>query len=307
MRPGPQEPGDEPVRSVLVYRALGLGDLLTGVPALRQLRRALPQARISLATPGALRPLVELIGAVDELLPTEELAPVDWTGPAPDLAIDLHGNGPASRTLLTGHRVLAFNTPDGPRWDPDEHERARWCRLVAHGLGVPGDPDDVLLDLPAEPSPATGAVVIHPGAASPSRRWPPERFAAVARELARSQRVVITGSASERSLVARVLRLAGPGVETLETGLAQLAALVAGASLVVCGDTGVGHLASAYATPSVLLFGPTPPTTWGPPPGPHRVLWHGPHRGDPHGDQPDPALLEIQVEEVLRSVPQPSA
>jgi hypothetical protein len=50
----------------------------------------------------------------------------------------------------------------------------------------------------------------------------------------------------------------------------------------------------------VLLFGPTPPAEWGPPPERrrHRVLWAG-TTGDPHGDRPDPGLLSIAVEQVL--------
>jgi ADP-heptose:LPS heptosyltransferase len=59
------------------------------------------------------------------------------------------------------------------------------------------------------------------------------------------------------------------------TDVGELAALVAGARLVVCGDTGVGHLATGYGTPSVLLFGPNPPAIWGPlvDLDRHRVLW----------------------------------
>ena len=82
--------------------------------------------------------------------------------------------------------------------------------------------------------------------------------------------------------------------------LLELVALVGRARLVVCGDTGVAHVASNYRTPSVLLFGPVSPAAWGPPAdGPHRVLWHGDGTGDPHGQQTDPALLAITVPEVL--------
>ncbi|PSK61743.1 hypothetical protein B0E53_06352 [Micromonospora sp. MH33] len=58
------------------------------------------------------------------------------------------------------------------------------------------------------------------------------------------------------------------------TGLAELAALVAGARLVVSGDTGAAHLATGYGTASVVLFGPVPAAHWGPPPDRprHRVL-----------------------------------
>lgn len=299
--------------SVLLLRALGLGDFLAGVPAFRAVRRALPAHRVVLAAPPALAPLVPLTGAIDEHVPTGELEPVPWTGEPPDLAIDLHGNGPESRRLLEAlgaGRVVGFSRPGDPSepvWRDDEHERARWCRLLTEALGWPADPDDLLLAPPAAPSPVPGCVVVHPGAAYPSRRWPVERFAAVARDLATDHRVVVTGSAGERALAERTAAAAGLPADAVlagRTDLASLAALVASAALVVCGDTGVAHLASAYGRPSVVLFGPTPPAWWGPPDRPeHVALWHverhGDRRGDPWADEPDPRLLEITPAEVV--------
>jgi len=148
------------------------------------------------------------------------------------------------------------------------------------------------------------ATVVHPGAASAARRWPAERWAAVARaERVAGRRVVVTGSDAERALAEGVARAAGlaPGdVLAGRTDLLELAAVVAGAGRVLCGDTGVAHLATAFGVPSVLLFGPTPPSEWGPPPerGQHVVLHRG-DRGDPHADAPDPALLAITVADVL--------
>jgi ADP-heptose:LPS heptosyltransferase len=63
----------------------------------------------------------------------------------------------------------------------------------------------------------------------------------------------------------------------------------------------VAHVASAYGTPSVVLFGPVPPAWWGPRSGPHRTLWHG-RRGNTFADRPDPGLLRISVAEVLTAV-----
>jgi ADP-heptose:LPS heptosyltransferase len=153
-----------------------------------------------------------------------------------------------------------------------------------------------------------GCEVVHPGAASAARRWPADRFAAVARALAGSgQRVVVTGGHDERDLAARVAAGAGLPADAVlagRTSLVELAGVVATASLVVCGDTGVAHLATAYATPSVVLFGPVAPALWGPPARPeHRALWAG-RSGDPHGDAPDPGLLEISVDDVLAAVDQ---
>jgi ADP-heptose:LPS heptosyltransferase len=84
------------------------------------------------------------------------------------------------------------------------------------------------------------------------------------------------------------------------TTLVQLTAVVGAAGRVVCGDTGVAHLATAVGTPSVVLFGPTSPARWGPPPerSIHRVLWAG-TEGSPHAEQPDPGLLRIGVDVVV--------
>jgi ADP-heptose:LPS heptosyltransferase len=115
--------------------------------------------------------------------------------------------------------------------------------------------------------------------------------------------VVVTGGPAERSLAEQVAALAGlpaGAVAAGRTSLAGLARLVAGADLVVCGDTGVAHLATATGARSVLLFGPVPPTEWGPVRDldRHVVLWSG-RRGDPHGATPDPGLLAIGVPQVL--------
>jgi ADP-heptose:LPS heptosyltransferase len=144
---------------------------------------------------------------------------------------------------------------------------------------------------------------VHPGAAFGAKRWPAERFAAVAAALEGPAPVVVTGSAAERECAEKVAAGAGlPADRVLagRTDLAELAALVAGADLVVCGDTGIAHLASAFGTPSVVLFGPVGPARWGPPPGPHIALEHPAlRRGEAFADDPDPALLAITVDEVL--------
>jgi ADP-heptose:LPS heptosyltransferase len=295
-----------------VLRPLGLGDLLTGVPAIRGIRAAVPGHRLVLATTTALAPLAALIDAVDEVLPARELEPLDWAGPPPELAVDLHGRGPLSHVVVADlhpHRLLTFASPGypGPTWYPDEHEVRRWCRLVDEGLGGSCDPDALDLAAPPEPPVVTGAAVVHPGAAFPGRRWPPDRFAAVARHLAAAgYDVVLTGGPAERDLALGVAEAAGLPEDAVLAGRTtslQLAAVIAAARVVVCGDTGVAHLATAYRRPSVVLFGPVSPALWGPPPRrQHVVLWHGDGAGDPWGTDLDPALARITVEEVTRAL-----
>jgi ADP-heptose:LPS heptosyltransferase len=297
-------------RRLVALRALNLGDLLVVVPALRALRRHFADHEITLVTHAWLEPVAELIGGIDRFRATRGLAPL--TGPRPDVAVDLHSDGGESAAALAApapRRHLGYAAPGrpGPAWPEGGHERRRWCGLlVAHG--IPADPDDLLLRPPPRPSPAPGATVVHVGAGYGAKEWPAERFAAVAARLrADGHRVVVTGSAAQRPRALAVAERAGlPVADVLAgcTGLAELAALVAGARLLVSGDTGVAHLASAYRTPSVVLFGPAPIEEWGPPAdGPHRALTvAGLRRGDPFAADPDPALLGVTVEDVLDAV-----
>jgi ADP-heptose:LPS heptosyltransferase len=280
---------------LVALRGLGLGDLLTAVPALRGLRRAFPRHRVVLATPAPLADLARTIDAVDEPLDVSGTGPVPVR--APDIAVNLHGSGPQSTRALRATRPgrLLTHGGDGPPWRADVHEVRRWCDLL-EWYGIAADPADLHLGHGDRSGPA----VVHPGAGAPSRMWPADRFAAVVAALrARGREVVVTGSPAERELAERVADDTGATVAAGRTDVRQLARLVRDARLVVCGDTGVGHLATAYRTPSVLLFGPVSPALWGPPAaGPHTVLWKG-RTGDPHGREPDAGLLEIGVDEVI--------
>jgi ADP-heptose:LPS heptosyltransferase len=307
------------MRTVLALRALGLGDALTGVPALRGLRRARPRARLVLAGPPESGALLVAEGVVDAVLPVRGLAPLqpdallraaaerpDVLGGADvDLAVNLHGRGPQSTRALAALRpreLVAFDTPDHPGWDDDAHEGERWCGLVRPLGGACGPEDLVLRDVPLDVR--TGPVVVHPGAASPSRRWPAERWAQVVAALREAGRaVVVTGGPDEAPVCAQV---AAAGAEDLcgRLSLAQLLELVATSPLLLSGDTGAAHVATAARTPSVLLFGPTSPARWGPAVDQdrHRVLWRsraGDEPGDPHGVSPDPVLLRTTVRDVL--------
>lgn len=300
---------------ILVLRALGVGDLVTAVPALRALRAAYPDRELALAAPGGLAPLVDLVGGVDRLVDTAGLDGPSWPGPAPQVAVNLHGRGPRSHRLLAAARpgrLLAFANADagfgdGPRWVDDEHEVDRWCRLLSW-YDIPTDRRDLdcaspqgSVDRPAPPcciraarSPPSG------GPPSGSQPWP-----------GRSTNGGTTCWSPARPTNVRwppgwPRRPAAPAaVLAGRTDLGALAALVADARLVVSGDTGVAHLATAYGTASVVLFGPVPPAAWGPPPDRprHRALWVGEgdwRRWDGVGSHP--TLTALRLDEVLAAV-----
>jgi ADP-heptose:LPS heptosyltransferase len=301
---------------ILALRALGIGDLATAVPALRGLRTAFPDRELALAAPAWLAPLAALIGGIDRLVDVPDLAVRDWSdlGRRPALAVNLHGRGPQSHRLLRAarpRRLLAFACAEaghhhGPQWTSGEHEVHRWCRML-RWYGIAAAPTDLALARPDLDGRPAGVTVIHPGAKARKRRWPADRFAAVAGTLAgQDHRVVLTGTAAERPIAHRIAAAAGlPDTAVLAgtTDVGGLAALIAHARLLISGDTGAGHLATAFGTPSVLLFGPVPPHEWGPPAGrgPHQVLWAGP-RPPARAGQVDPALVEISPAQVLDAV-----
>lgn len=297
---------DRPV--ALVLRALYLGDLITGLPALRMLRTALPGHRIVLAAPATAGSLALMAGVVDEVTPALELAELTDAPRGADVAVDLHGNGPASRALLehTGARQVVSYYGGNHVWNAEEHEVIRWCRLVgeAYGISPPYPRLAGSLPVPAVPF-ERGVTVLHPGAKARSRQWPPERYVELARRLTEDgHRVMITGGPGEERLAADVAAQVGV-TAMVSLSLPELLALVAHARLVVCGDTGIAHVASVYQTPSVVLFGPVPPSAWGPPTdGPHRALWPAPpgYRGDPHDQVPDPVLVRTSVDDVVAAV-----
>lgn len=310
-----RHPEPRRLQRIAVLRALQLGDMLCAVPALRALRAAHPDARISLVgLPWAHAFVERYAHYVDELLvlpgvpgmPEQPQGQGDLDGFLRtmrarrfDLAIQLHGSGTLTNGLLrqfgaarmAGFHAAGHPCPDPARflaWQDGEHEVLRALRLMRL-LGCPprgealefpltvADHDDLHRACGSLPPPGS-YVCIHPGARMLTRRWPFERFAAVADRLAQQGwRIVLTGSADEAALAAAVeqamhapaLNLAG------KTSLGALAALVAQAALVVCNDTGMSHVSAAVATPSVVVCNGADPGRWAPLDHVrHRVLFH---------------------------------
>lgn len=305
---------EPPPRSIAVFRALQLGDLLCAVPALKALRLACPGARIVLiGLPWArefARRYRDLVDGFLEFpgwpgLPEREAevrALPSFMAAAQaedfDLAIQLHGSGSYVNSiceLLGAKRSAGFYVPG--EFCPDARSfmaypatgsEARRLQLLMEFLGAPILPPK--LSFPVLPEDEAewrrlraergmgegGYACVHPGARWASRRWLPERFAAVADWLSdRGLDIVLTGSDGERGLTAEVARLMkGPSLDAAGmTSLGGLAAALSRARLLVCNDTGVSHLAAALGTRSVVVASGSDVRRWAPEdPLRHRVL-----------------------------------
>lgn len=150
--------------------------------------------------------------------------------------------------------------------DLPEPERALSLARAAGFELPPGDDGRLAVRRPLPPvSHEPGYVVLHPGASVPARAWPADRSAEAVAALADAgHRVLVTGGPGERELTAAVAGTRGIDLGGA-TSLAEMAALLDGATAVVVGNTGPAHLAAAVGTPVVSLFSPVVPAErWAP-------------------------------------------
>ncbi|WP_107312919.1 glycosyltransferase family 9 protein [Burkholderia metallica] len=302
-------------RRIAVFRALQLGDMLCAVPALRALRHGEPDARITLiGLPWAREFASRFSDYIDGFIAFPGAPGLDEQ-PAPDaaareafvaecrardfdLAIQLHGSGTHTNAIvasLGATRTAGFMPADGGAtpldctlvWRDGEPEVARYLMLMRKlGYAERGDflefplggLDDALWQVLCDEHALEPGryVIVHPGARMASRRWPVERFALAARQLADEDwQIVLTGTRAEMALAgAFAEHLARPCVNLCgRTPLGALAALIGRARLLLCNDTGVARVAAALGTPSVVVACGSDTTRWAPPDGErHRVL-----------------------------------
>jgi heptosyltransferase-1 len=163
-----------------------------------------------------------------------------------------------------------------------------------------------LLPRDAEVECNTGAVaapfvLLIPGAGWGAKRWPAERYADVAVRLRDAgYAVVVNAGPGEESLADEVARLSNGAAAVLRSSISELIAVTRRAALIIGGDTGPLHLASALGRPVVGIFGPTDPARNGPFGGRFRVLRHPESRRDhTRRAAPEAGLLTITPESVM--------
>ena len=284
-------------QSFLIVRLGSLGDLIHTLPAVAALRRAHPDARIDWLVEAPHRDLLDLVPILSSVIVMKGRSLGGWLATSRelrarryDVALDFQGliksaalarfagaksvvgfdrvalREPAARFFYTrvasvgeGRHVIAKNlalvsevlgrpqtltAPAGGGAAPDfpmrEIESGALAQLRAQGIGP--------------------FALVNPGAAWPNKRWPADRFGAIAstlRDVHGLTPVVLWGP-GERALAESVVAASdGAGVVAPETQLPDLVALSRAASFMISGDTGPLHIGCACGTPTVSLFGPT--------------------------------------------------
>ena len=289
------------MRAILIVRLGALGDIIHALPVAAALRARFGDARIDWVVDERHRELLELVPIVDRRIVLRvrtaslrrgvtELRRA-LTRESYDVAIDVQGllKSAVVARLSGARRILGF---------PPPHLRERAARVFYTETHDPGDTAHVIeknltfaAALGADVSrirfplavPASAAldavrarhsaagdssfVVLNPGAAWPNKRWPPDRFGAIAQWLRRERGLssIVTWGPGDETLAAAVVDgSAGTAELAPPTSIADLAAIVREAVLMVSGDTGPVHLAAAVGTPIVGIYGPTDAARNGP-------------------------------------------
>jgi heptosyltransferase-1 len=171
--------------------------------------------------------------------------------------------------------------------------------VLAHDLTAEAWCDGVFATLPL----SARVVVISAGGGWGAKRWPPERFAALATALHAKGYAVLVAAANPNDEPAhRTVTASAGAAQLVVCDLPQLTALLRRAALFIAGDTGPLHLAAALGTPVLGIYGPTDPARNGPF-TPHKRILRSPQSITDHSRHamPEAGLLRISVEDGLHS------
>ncbi len=307
------------MEKIIVFRPGALGDTILTFPALAVLRRAFPGIHSTVAGNAPALALAKDAGLVDTVfsfdLPwwAELFADAGVRSPearrvleGADLAVlwlrDPEGLAVQSLRALGLPLVIAApgRPAEGQRVHTADYLLATLEPVLGKSLSVLADPFPLTISPEARrwaedewdqrQFAGQRVLVLHPGSGGRCKCWPPERYAALAAcFLAEGWQVALIEGPADESVLTQTQRALQESVAGVQAGrvqrlanlsLAQLAALLARAALVVGNDSGVSHLSAAVGAPTLALFGPTDPAIWAPR-GPRvQVLWAGQMLGD---------------------------
>lgn len=289
------------IKSIAIFRALQLGDLLCAVPAFRAIREAYPTAKITLISLPGSEIIYERFNIYFDHflafpgyhgLPEQDfsIAEVDRFQAAVqhlkfDLAIQMQGNGTIVNHMMSnwGVRHLAGFCPHPSQenamfltYPNTGHESLRHLALVKH-LGIPvidpnmnfpvADQDRASFESLGMELVEGKYVCVHAGSRGSWRQWPTKYFAALGNYChEKGYQVVLTGTTEELPIVNEVASMMDkqPGIAAGRTNLGQLAILLEKSHLLISNCTGVSHIAAALKKQSVVISMDGEPERWAP-------------------------------------------
>jgi len=255
------------------------GDAVMALPAIADLRNALPGTAVAIVAKPAVASLFTMVPNVDEVIAKGTRLSADIGLLLPNSfrsAFDLARAGVPQRWgyRSDGRGPLLTRAVERPA--AAVHQVEYYQHLV-RTLGFASGPAQPRLEITSEIRAAgaralaaagwdgTGSLVaMAPGGAyGGAKRWPPEYFAALARELASDGfRTVIVGTAADERTRGEIASALGPDsashIDVVgRTDVPALAGVLSHVRVLVANDSGVVHLAAALGVATATLFGPT--------------------------------------------------
>ncbi len=282
------------IKQVLFVRPGGIGDAALLAPAIKTFKKSFPQAECIVLAERRNAGVFELIPGINQVfrydVPAELLAAFRLK---PDIAIDTeqyHRLSAVVARFTTAASLIGFGTNERARlfhyaipYSHDNYEVESFISLlVPLGIKRPSIIDVPFLSVPMAAlskaaqllAPFGGQlfIVIFPGASIPERRWGTERFQQVAIKLRQhGYGIVVVGGKEDTETGAAIVNGAGLNLAG-QTSLAETAAILNQAALLISGDSGVLHIGVGLGTPTVSLFGPGIERKWAPHGPQHIVL-----------------------------------
>ncbi len=301
MKKEPMLPRQSERKRILVIRAGAIGDLILTLPALRALRKRFSEAYLEvMGHPHSLELIAgqREIDAVSSINRSEVAHLYIPDGPIPAALKRTFGTfdlivayvAETEGTLIKNlRRTSAKRVISWPPFPSRYTHEADHLLDALRPLGLASSKNaPELVPTPLDRAfaanfwsthnlrPHIPVLAIHPGSGSPSKCWPPERFARIADwaiESLSAAVLLIAGPADEKAMHQTLRRMKGTPVLATDLTLPNLAALHEQCTVFLGNDSGITHLAAAVETPTVALFGPTAPRIWGPR-GEHVAILH---------------------------------
>lgn len=292
----------ERINKILLVKLGSIGDVVNTLPLVNALKEGMPDVELAWLIESKSYPIVENHRAVDRFIIHQRSnglrgaweALQEIRGYRPDLIIDLqrilrssfftYFSGCRRRLGFDRHRCKEcswlFTNEKIPPKDKNNHMVNQYLEFACY-LGV-SDPE-IYFDLPVSLSdrakvgktfpteePVGKYIALNVGATKPANRWPAEYWSRLAELILErtDYTVILTGGSDDMERGISISNSVGDKGRLIDytgrTSLKELGALFLSARLVVTGDTGPMHIASALGVRTIGLFGPADPNRTGP-------------------------------------------
>jgi heptosyltransferase-2 len=299
------QPAQDKIR-ILVVQTAFLGDIILTTPLLLALKAAYPNAHLALLTTPIGKSALEGLPELDEIISYDkngtERGLSAFFGKAKeirqkkfDLALSAHRSFRSALLLAFSRIPILVGFEDASlhriyhlrvKRKPSDHEVLRNLSLMDPVKEIPrGFEPKVQLPLPKNFSlekfgvDRAGKTLVGfaPGSAWPTKQWPAERFAELARKLAKDlgAKIVLLGDKADLEVCREIEKGGGNAVDNFcgKTSIQELFGVVSKLDALVTNDSAPVHIASAFSIPAVVIFGPTTPAFgYGPWLNPHQII-----------------------------------